>query len=103
MTKKCEDCGTLNDEHSELCEKCGTSLNSNKSISPESESMSMLTIILIVLGFIFSIFFALIGLIMSIYLLIRGPDRVKIFGIIMLIISLINMIAGAYLGVIGII
>jgi len=131
--KKCENCGTLNEEDSEFCGNCGNPLNFEKLITPEhnmtnrdfcpfcGQKISMNTEkceycgkwvdsskkdshnVIIFLGYVFSLLFAIIGLIIAIYLLSRDSSRNKKHGTVILVITLVNMILGAIMGYMGLI
>lgn len=123
----------LNEEDAGFCENCGNILNFEKSTNPESniinsthcpfcgQKVSMNTVnceycgkkvdlskkdshtVVIILGYVFSILIAIIGLIISIYLLTRDSSRDKKHGTIILIITIINMALGAIMGYMGLI
>ena len=84
----CVKCGSLTPFSSNVCNSCGE-VNPHK--PKESHSAA------IVLGYIFSLFIPIVGIIFAIYLLTRENPDVKKHGIIQIIIAIIIMIISLFL------
>ncbi|MDR0912812.1 MAG: hypothetical protein LBM96_09470 [Methanobrevibacter sp.] len=90
-TKYCINCGEIIDKRAEICPKCGVRVAPPpmQYIQPQNNSDNSEYNTMIILGYIFTFIFGIVGLIISIYLLTRDNDRAKKHGLIMIIISVI--------------
>lgn len=115
----CNKCGTANRIDSKFCSKCGVILNNAEyQICPHCNFQLPINAkrcthcgkminqsedheIVIILGYICSVLFSLVGLVFAIYLITRDDEKAKKHGLIQLVISIVLLFIGVIVASFG--
>ena len=114
MVKECPSCGFEVGDDLKFCGKCGSSLEDNQSqvqdsntqdvkpVNATSESPNQVKTtgtsdtkkynMVMLVGYITSLVFPIVGLIIGLYMLTRDEKEVHVHGIIMIVLSLLIMV-----------